>query len=474
MTANPRPLLEQLLDSRDDTDIMVAARELAPRIDLALLSARLLVDLLDTGSAARAAAAAFILGEWAEHARAASPNLVSALRKNTRHPNVTVRHWCITALMRLGASAAGAVSELADSLRDPDDGVRAISAHALGGLGRLATGAVPKLLIAVFDDAEEVRQAAIAALVRIDPHGNRYVRELASGLGSPSSRARQSAIEALTRMRTAALPAVQALCERMHDENAAVRRKTVYALVCILPPERALLHTLGVAMHDTDEDVRMEALRGFRGFTHAAADAAPYVMGALRDSAPRIRFFALEILERMTPDLGPMIAAVRVAIGHCLHDSSMLVQTRAVQASGRLAQWTHPADPRLLNALFESDGALRLAATRALAQMHNDPAALDALRFRLADERADVRAAACRALVELGERPSAIIPSLLQALGDSDLEIQREALAILEVIGADAYDALDAVAAKRSDSNLDIRNAADRASASILRKPEAV
>ncbi len=474
MSFDSKPLLEQLMDSRNDADIMAAARELAPRPDLAAQAGRLLVDLLNTGAAQRAAASAFILSEWAGAALATTPNLIASLRRQTAHHNVTVRHWCVTALMRLGPRASAAIPELEKSLRDPDDGIRAMSAHALREMGTMAAAATPALIENVYDINEEVRQGAISALLRVDPHGKRAVPAIARGLTSSSSRTRQASLDALARMRTTAQPAAPAVYACVHDSNARVRRQAVAALRCLLPAERPLLHALGVAMHDQDDEVRVEAVQGLLAFANAPLEAAPLLIAALRDASQHVRFHAIDILERLAPDLGPLTAAASIAIGNCLRDESALVQTRAVKASGRMAEWTHAADTRLINALFESDGNIRLAATLALGKLHGDAVTVDALRFRLADERSDVRVAACRALADLGERASSLLPTLIHALGDSDTEVQLAALSTLESLGPLAQDALDAVQSKRTDSNPDIREAAVRAHARMECPPEAV
>ena len=455
-------LIERLMDSRDDADIMAAARELAPRKGLAPHAARLLVDLLNTGAAARAAAAAFVLGEWGGTALVTSPSLVSSLRKQTAHDNVTVRHWCVAALMRLGHHASSAVPELIVCLRDPDDGVRTVAAHALGKLGKHAQSAVGVLVEMVNDPNEEVRQAAVSALARVDPQGKRSVPEIARGLTSPSARARMQSAEALGGLRMAAAGAAPALSATLRDTNATVRVKAVAALARVAPAERALLQALGFALQDADEEVRIEAVNALALFEGDPQQAAPHLISALSDSSPRVRFLAIELLEKFAPDLGAMVSAIGVAIGNCLRDRSELVQTRAVKASGMLAQWTHCADPRLVNALYDSDANKRLAATLALANSHNDPAALDALWFRLADERADVRVAACRALIECGEDASSVLPTLVHELGDSDPAVQLDAIAACELVGGKAAIALEALRAKTADSNPEVRAAAAR------------
>lgn len=460
-------LIEKLMDSRDDADIMAAARELAPRKGLAPHAARLLVDLLNSGTAARAAAAAFVLGEWGGTALGTSPGLITSLRRQTAHENVTVRHWCVAALMRFGNRSATAVPELIACLRDPDDGVRSVAAHALAELPRHAQSAISALVEAIHDSSDDVRRAAIAAIARIDPHGKRAVPEIAGGLASSSARARMHAAEALGGLRTAASSAAPALFACLRDANAGVRLKAVAALSRILPADLYLLNALGVALHDADEEVRAEAVSALALFESAPRNVAPHLIAALRDRESSVRFRAIEILQRFAPDFGPMIPAVSVAIGNCLRDPSELVQMRAVRASGMIAQWTHRADPRLVNALYDAEPNIRLAATLALARSHNDPAAIDALRFRLADEHADVRVAACRALIECGESASVVVPTLIHELSDSNPAVQLDAIAAFDLLGERALPALDALRDKSADSNAEVRAAAVRVVAKL-------
>ncbi|MCC6795423.1 MAG: HEAT repeat domain-containing protein [Candidatus Hydrogenedentes bacterium] len=455
-------LIEQLMDSRDDADIMAAARELAPRKGLAPQAARLLVDLLNNGTAARAAAAAFVLGEWGATALGMSPSLLNSLRKQTAHENVTVRHWCVAALRQLGHRANTAVPELIVCLRDPDDGVRSVAAHALAELGRAAQPAVGVLVDMVHDPNDEVRQATVAALVRIDPHGERFIAAIRPGLRSASARIRAQSAEALGRLRSAALDATGELNLALNDGNATVRLRAMEALARILPAERPLLNAIGLAIHDADEDVRAEAVDALRLFAHEPQAIAPQLLSSMRDGSPRVRFRAIELLEKFVADMGPMIPAIRVAIANAFHDSSELVQTRAVKASGTIAQWTERADPRLVNALFDADGDTRLAAVLALAATHHDPEAIDALRFRLGDERADVRVAACHALIACGEDAGAVLATLIHELGDSDTAVQLEAMRAIKLLGASATSALEDVREKTADSNPEVRAAAMR------------
>jgi HEAT repeat protein len=189
---------------------------------------------------------------------------------------------------------------------------------------------------------------------------------------------------------------------------------------------------------------------------------APHLISALRDADPRVRFHAIELLQKFAPDLGAMIPAASVAIGNCLRDASELVQTRAVRASGALAQLTQRADIRLVNALYDADVNVRLSAAQALAKPHNDPTTMDALHFRLADERADVRVAACRALAGCGVNADVILPTLIHALSDSDLNVQLDVLDVLEALGVEALSALDALRDKTADSDPGVRAGAAR------------
>mgnify|MGYP003401988678 CR=1 FL=1 len=202
--------------------------------------------------------------------------------------------------------------------------------------------------------------------------------------------------------------------------------------------------------------MRIEAVGALKLFAHDPQAVAPQLLSSMQDASPRVRFRAIELLERFVADMG-----------NAFHDSSELVQTRAVKASGAIAQWTERADPRLVNDLFDADGDTRLAAVLALAATHHDPEAIDALRFRLGDERADVRVAACHALIACGEDARVVLPTLIHELGDSDTAVQLEAMRAIELLGANATAALDAVREKTADSDAEVRSAAMRLVAAL-------
>ena len=140
--------------------------------------------------------------------------------------------------------------------------------------------------------------------------------------------------------------------------------------------------------------------------------------------------------------LGPVFARM-AACTHYLHEEfpeafrrDTALKRRLVEAFGAAGA---PAVPALIQALGDSNSAVRAVAAWALGDL-GDPRAVPALIQALGDSDRDVRRAAAEALGAIGD-PQAV-PALIKALGDSDRAVRRAAAEALVKIGTPDVPAL--------------------------------
>ena len=96
------------------------------------------------------------------------PSLVTTLKED-KDPNM--RYWAADSLGKFGPEARSAVPDLIAALKDESKMVRMGAAYALGGIG--SADAVPALQEAGKDSEKEVRDAAATALKQIQQKGKK-------------------------------------------------------------------------------------------------------------------------------------------------------------------------------------------------------------------------------------------------------------------------------------------------------------
>ena len=165
--------------------------------------------------------------------------------------------------------------------------------------------------------------------------------------------------------------------------------------------------------------------------------------------------------------LGPVFARM-AACTHYLHEAfpeafrnDTDLKRRLVEAFGAAGA---PAVPALIQALGDSDWAVRRAAAGALGAI-GDPQAVPPLIQALGDRSENVRRAAAEALVKIG---TPAVSPLIQALGDSDWAVRRAAAEALGAIGDPR--AVPALIQALWDSDGDVRRAAQQAIQQIKTK----
>ncbi len=415
----------------------------------------LIEALADDDSQTRSMAVA-VLGEIGPKAKEAVPALVRLLRSKEEPTSAL----CSTGLCLLPVRR---------------ERLAAAAARALGKVGPDARAAVAPLIDALTDPDAAVRSEAAEALGLIGPDAAPAVRALVRALDDSDRQVRDKAEGALGQIGAAAVPA---LIEVAHRPDVDVRRQAIAALASAGPAAAAAIPDMIRALADPDEEIRTAAAEGIGQISHGpgAAAAIPVLLAASHDPDRFVRKRATAALG----ELGTSDARIIPALAAAMHDRDRDVRNTAGEC---LRSVGLPAFGALQALLREDDHELRDDAALALARIA-DPVYKDSENETDAQAQARVkapRAALLAALHNPDERIRAgasyalgflgpgLTPELIKALGDLSSLVRVQAARALGVIGTEAKTALDALRARSSDPDPEVRRTAATAIDAILK-----
>src|SRR5690606_20067954 len=201
------------------------------------------------------------------------------------------------------------------------------------------------------------------------------------------------------------------------------RREHLFRMVTALPAaalSRSLLDQMVAALEDPSEDVAQAAAEALaEAGTRAALGGLYRMMGHPG---------------RLGETAADAVAAIVTRHGEGNDDHELLVGSawphtgaRARNRSRVVGKRRSPRHvPHLVSQLGSPDVGVRVAAAAALGQIPGDHEGASALSFALADEEAQVRAAACRSLGQLGAGQA--VQSLLSATTDPSPMVRAAAV----------------------------------------------
>jgi HEAT repeat protein len=196
-------------------------------------------------------------------------------------------------------------------------------------------------------------------------------------------------------------------------------------------------------LKNADPKVRQVAVFNLGSIGSEAEEAVPEVCRLLKDPDPRVRCDAvLALLKRY-----PASRGTAPALAEVLEDDAPLARINAAITLNRLGLDARSAIPALLKALTDKKNDMwipgfQLTIREAILQALGRASAgstdgVAALTEALKDERGPCRAAAARALSEVGPEARTAVPLLKAALKDDDPKVRASAEAVLKKIEPD-------------------------------------
>ena len=187
-------------------------------------------EILKIGSVEEKIAAVLELGRLSSNANFVIPELLYSLKNDESHD---VRMEIIRALERIGGQANKTVPALIEALGDNDWQIRWAAAGALTSFGKKSAMAVPELINLLRDKNEYVKNAAISTLGKMGPIS---VAAMMDELEKPVDFAKDQVYmhiictRALGALGAKAMIAVPMLVKNSQNKNEVVRLESVIAL----------------------------------------------------------------------------------------------------------------------------------------------------------------------------------------------------------------------------------------------------
>ncbi len=309
---------------------------------------------------------------------------------------------------------------------------------ALGWVGVEARVAVPGLIEVLKDKEDQVLREAAIALALTDTKAG--LRVLLETMQSSDAHRRTHAAHALGMKGKKASAAIPLLIEALKDRNPQVRSHAARALGCIGAEEEAVVPALIDTLKDKDAIVRAEAAEALLSLGGKARAAVPALIGTLKDRDARVRSSSVHALGVIGVEAKAAVPALRTA----LKDEDAYVRLVVLWALPMID--VQVAVPALIDALKDTDDSVRRQAAQVLRalgekagetekepwQFLKAPAtevqrAIPHLIVALRDHSSEVRCYAARALGSIGLNTDVVETALVEAMKDSNEEVQRAA-----------------------------------------------
>jgi HEAT repeat protein/S1-C subfamily serine protease len=296
-------------------------------------------------------------------------------------------------------------------LKSPDDTVRAQGVQGLLTLGPDAHPAIRFLVEALGDKNPFVAQLAANALRQIGQPVPEDLQYLLPALESTSPDAKAYVLEALVTLGQSpeAEPAKDNVLKLTEDPNSKVRQRAMFAVgsMAQVVGDKKAREALEKGLKDSDKRVR------------AAAALAVTTNTSMKNEVDKLK----ELLNGKEPE----------------------VRAPAALALGKLGDRAKAVVPDLLVAIREDDRQLKRACYIALKSVGADPQTMmSVLRAGIKDGDVQVRRAALEAAGRAGAAAKDLLPTIVDALSDSD--VRQAALSALKQLGPEAKEHAPAVA----------------------------
>ena len=394
-------------------------------------------------------AAAAILNGIVEQANNRAEGLLQGLAY-PGHPGV--RLLAAGELSTLGERAAAVIPhfvELAKS--DPDYGVRLRAISAMQSIGPASVPALRALLApGQLQHQDKDRWCVILSLGRLGAAAAPATPELITILRTePNHEQRSQAAQALGQIGKDARAAIPALIEALRDPHQSVRFHAIRALGQMEPDRRLVIPALMPLLHDNyglAAEVAADLLKKLGG-GRAMVDELIKELQAAVDF--KLRVAAIVSLGKCGSDAEIAVSTLVESLG----DENIFVRNQSAVALGRIGPAAHPAVPALLKALWDQDKRVAESTTEAMMMIGSPADAVHELINMLKTAKsAQQRGTAAHCLGRMGASAQKAVPALIEACGDSKLEVCILATEALGRIGPAAHEAAPALTELIKDS----------------------
>jgi len=294
---------------------------------------------------------------WRHTGPRAVPGLIEQLKDEDTTARILAAQW----LAKLGPDAKGALPALVDlALHDPNQDTSAAAATAIRTLDlQAARDVAAGYLPALWEADPQVRRKACVVLGSLGPVAKPAVASLVTMLDDTDELVRERAVGALGTIGIPQADIAAALIKAMHDPASVVRYRAAAQFAFHMPVTVAVVSSLMELRNDSDKSVaalaevalehadRQErqdvanlvalldrpgekdyALQQLAQLGPQAADAAPVLVGVLKDSLALNRYLAAEALRA----IGPAAEEAVPELSAALHDPDPIVIESAAEA----------------------------------------------------------------------------------------------------------------------------------------------
>jgi HEAT repeat protein len=374
------------------------------------------------GDAALAERAAVVLGEMGPKAKAAIPQLKTALKAKPARVRITSAE----ALYQVSRDASDSLPVLEELLKSKEAGDRLFAVSSLGSLG--AESKVADLLVGLLESKDvATRREAACALAERGVVLEKAASALEAGLHDADVGVRWWCAVALAgsdlnlrKQEEDLLRAFHAALWKMGDREPWKTIQVVQG-----PASARAAAALSVVLKSRPARLRLEAARALGGLGLDSRTAQPALVEALKDPEKLVRRAAAEALGQMGTEAIPLLVRL-------LGTENERAREGAARALGQMGLAARSTVPALLRLKKDGSSAVRTQAALALWFIDQDAGqALDILRLVIADidnkDRWEAVESAGIILVQTRTQIRGLLPLIVKALKDRDVSVRIHA-----------------------------------------------
>lgn len=394
-------------------------------------------------------AAADALKSLGAAAKDAVPALIERMKLTTESELTNPSRTALAPLEALAAIGEPAVGPLTALLADRSLVNKIQAAYTLGLIGPPAKAATDTLEKALRDPANDVAVEAAVALVLVTGDSSKIAELVKGGLANKDPKFRAGSVQTITRMGPGSRGLASQVIPLLDDPDADVRKMTMtYVAVLDAESGKAAVPLLAKRLAtDSDEFTRRRAAELLEALGANAAEAAEALGKAVAsDESSAVRLAAVYALTAIGPMGKPGLPGLIAAANDAKSDTEL--RTVALAALPRIRVGDITVSEELLKVIADKAAPVRIAAVQAIARITpgpSNPAVFKLAELASSDPASTVRAAALRALVELGTAAGKVSPTIEPLTKASPAELALRAKVAIARIEGKPANALPAV-----------------------------